>query len=307
MKSKNNPVNKNRPTNFNPNAWTVLKKVATEIWNNYERGHNWNKQVLISCKEFYDMLLDENGELILKSNELVRFSKNGHITSWANELLLEGLNLMKHDEFELAINKLELHAMIKPDSALAHAKLGECKMELGLFREALLSLKKATQLNANDSEFYRLRAKAYTNLDQDKKALNDLNFSLLLSSKNAKALAARAAIWLVNGKKEEAVKDLKNAVKIESANSEFQLMLAQVHMDLKNYPKAYQALKATLNLNPFSAEALYLVAKVRIEFGIEEEKAEDELLLARALGHADAERVLINNFSINKSKFGKAA
>ena len=79
MKRVNGNTKTERPANINIHVWKVLRKVALEIKKVEEEGNSWKNGVLVSCKEFYNMLLDENGELILSNRELIRFSQNDHI------------------------------------------------------------------------------------------------------------------------------------------------------------------------------------------------------------------------------------
>ncbi|MBD80701.1 MAG: hypothetical protein CL840_17435 [Crocinitomicaceae bacterium] len=308
MKAKrnNNPVA--RPANINPNVWNVLRKVANEIWSKHDQGAAWNRTVLISCKEFYEMLLDENGQLILNKQELVRFSQNGHIRSWANELLLDGINLLSNKEYELAIKKLELHVSMNPGSALAFAKLGEASMALGNYRKALEFLNEATTIDNRQSEYFVLRASAYSHLDRDEKAMNDLSFAILLNNRNARAYASRASLYIAGGHTKLAISDLKKAVKLNPAEVEFKHLLVKAYQSAKRLPEAFKVLRSILKENPFDAEALFQCALVRLEFKVEEEIAEEELLFARSLGHPLAEKYLLDHFSpFNKLGMDKAA
>lgn len=297
MRKGRNSIKTERPVSINTNVWTVLKKVANEIWESHEKGAAWNRSVLVSCKEFYEMLLDENGNLILNKEELVRFSQNGHIRSWANELLLDAINLLKNEEYEMAIQKLELHISMKPTTSLAFSKLGEANMALGNFRKALEFLKEATEIDNQNSDYFVLRARAYSNLDRDEKAMNDLSFAILLNPRNANAYAARGALCQANGKFKLAQNDLKKAVSLNPANEDFKHLLAKSFMAAKKYPEAFKVLRTILKENPFNAEAIFQCAIVRLEFKVEEDLAEEELLFARSLGHPLAEKYLLDNFS----------
>ena len=76
---KNEKTTGVRPVGMNPRVWDVLKKVAAELWKEHDRGISTRKQVMISCKEFYEMLLDQEGNLILDNKAMIRFANNGHI------------------------------------------------------------------------------------------------------------------------------------------------------------------------------------------------------------------------------------
>jgi len=297
MKAKGNITKVARPENINPNVWAVLKKVANEIWKSHEKGAAWNRSVLVSCKEFYEMLLDENGNLILSKAELVRFSQNGHIRSWANELMLDGINLLNNQEYDLAIAKFELHISMKPDTALAFSKLGEAYLALGNFRKALEFLKEATEIENKNASYYVLRAEAYSNLDRDEKAMNDLSFAILLNNRNAKAYARRGVLYQASRNYKLAQSDLKKAIALNPSETQFKHLLSKSLMDTKKFPEAFKVLRSILKENPFDSEAIFQCAIVRLEFKVEEDIAEEELLFARSLGHPLAEKYLLDNFS----------
>jgi tetratricopeptide (TPR) repeat protein len=153
-----------------------------------------------------------------------------------------------------------------------------------------------------------LRAQCFSFLDRDEKAMNDINFALLLNKRNARAYAHRGTLHLAQGQDKEAIQDLKKAVEFNPASEEFMRLLARAYVSLRQYPKAYKTLQEVLAQNPFNAECLFLIAKVRLEFGVEEYKAEDELLMARSLGNPNAEKLLLDYFSpFKKLDWGKAA
>ena len=308
MKANRRISDVSRPANLNPNVWSVMKKVANQVWDTHQQGQSWNRQILVSCKEFYNMLLDENGQLILSNSEMIRFSQNGHIKSWANELLLESINLITNQEYELAIKKLELHLSMNPKSTLALAKLADANLALCNYRVALNFVKSAIDLDSGNAAYFILRSKIYSNLDQDEKALNDLNFALLLNNRNAEGYALRGAIYLAKKESKMAMSDLKKAVNLNPAQVQYKHLLAIAYRRLNRLPESFNVLNSILKSNPFDAEALYQKALIRINFKVEEYKAEDELFLARSLGHPSAEQCLIDHFApLGQLNINKAA
>ncbi|UTW60954.1 hypothetical protein KFE98_13080 [bacterium SCSIO 12741] len=285
-----------KPDNLSPHAWNYMIKIARDIWASHENGSDWKNKVLISCKEFYQLLLDDQGKLILSKSELLRFANNAHIRNWSNELLMEGLNLMHNREYELAINKLQLHLMMDPDSASGYAKLAECESATGQWRSALTNWNHALMRAPKEASYYEGRAQVYSFLDQDEKALDDLNFALLLNRRLASAFAARAVIFQSRQQFVDALKEIDQALKLNPANQEFKLMQAAIYLAMNKLPMAYKIYRQILAEDPFNIEAIFRRALIKVECDIEVASAEDDLILARSLGHPLAEKYLLDWF-----------
>ena len=161
MKAENNKIRAARPAEMNIHVWNVLKKIATEIRKTEGEGSPWKNRVMVSCKEFYHMLLDSHGNLILQNKELIHFAQNGHIKKWANEVLLDRINLLSHSAYDIAIQKFELYKSMLPAESIGDyylAKAYQTKMEL---RKALVHINCALQLDSKSAKYYTLRASIY--------------------------------------------------------------------------------------------------------------------------------------------------
>lgn len=303
---KNNKTKVARPVGMNPRVWEVLKKVATELWNEHRSRGQVKRQVMISCKEFYEMLLDEKGELILDKTSLIRFANNGHIKTWSNELLMDAINLMQNGVYEEAIEKLLLHLTMDANSLGGRLKLAECYAITGLNKPALSVLNEAVHLKPNASETYIQRAKLYSQLDQDGRALNDLNFALLLNPNCFEALKTRAYLRLALNSIEMAIQDIEKMEHLIPNHAETLLLKGTVLYQERKWPQAYKLFKKVLSMEPHNAEAIVKLALVKIEFKVEEKSAIRDLQFARALGHPEA-NLLLNSIQLQNENRKNAA
>ncbi len=295
-----------RPVGMNPRVWDVLKKVAAELWKEHDKGAAVKRQVMISCKEFYEMLLDEKGSLILENKSLIRFANNGHIKTWSNELLMEAINLMQNGAIDAAVEKLELHLSLDKKSVGGRLKLAECQLKKGLNRASLSTLNEAVHIKPEAESIYIQRANLYSQLDQDGRALNDLNFALLLNPNSFGALKGRAYVRIANKNIELAIQDIDKMEGLVPNHIETLMLKGTVLFEEKKWPKAYKTFKKVLSMEPHNAEAIVKLAQIKIEFKIEEKTAIEDLQFARALGHPKANTLLTSILS-NKQNHRNAA
>jgi tetratricopeptide (TPR) repeat protein len=286
-----------RPVGMNPRVWDVLKKVAAELWKEHDKGISVRRKVMISCKEFYEMLLDTEGNLILDNKSLIRFANNGHIKTWSNELLMEAINLMKHGAIDAAIEKLKLHLSLDTTSVNGRLQLADCLKQQGLYRAALSNINEAVHIKPNDESIYIQRAKLYSHLDQDGRALNDLNFALLLNPNSYSALKGRAYLRIALQNIDLAIEDMEKMEALIPNHIETLMLKGTVLFEEKKWPKAYKIFKSVLAIEPHNAEAIVKLALIKIEFKVEEKSALNDLQFARALGHPKANGLLANLLS----------
>lgn len=296
MRTTNNNTRMAKPAGMNVQVWRVLRKVADQIKTEELSGNGWKQRVMISCKEFYQLLLDNKGELILSNKELITFAQNGHINSWANEVLIEGINLLSHGEFESANSKFELYKSLLPasgDGFYFKAKVERKKLN---YLTALNEVKEAIIREEKNARYFLLKAQILSDMDQDEKALKDLHFALLLEPMLHEALFLRALIYIANGEKNQAIQDLRKAISLKPNETRYSSELGRIFMGLRKLPEAYKYYRKVLSENPFDAEALFNCATIKIELQIEKKSAEEDLWMARSLGHPKAEELLINTF-----------
>lgn len=296
MKTNNRITKTARPAELNVHVWNVLRKVATEIRKSEGEGSPWKNKVMVSCKEFYNMLLDQNGQLILQNKELIHFAQNAHIKKWANEVMLDGINLLANEAYDLALEKFELYSSMLPNDASGFFYLAKALHAKMQHRQALVNINSAIQLEPQCAKYYTMRASIWSSIDQDEKAKSDLDFAILLEPYLAQAYFARSIIYQTMGDSKLTIKDLKKAIELRPEEVNYYLALGNSFLQLAKNPEAYGAFRKVLTINPFNAEALYQCASIKIELDIEVKTAEDDLWMARSLGHPNAENLLLARF-----------
>lgn len=139
----------------------------------------------------------------------------------------KGMNVEAQEDFDQALRNdfnesplnLSCQAFedIYPDTAvdgireelLELRQRGEEDLEKGAFEKAVAALSRAISLSPTDAASYCSRGRAYTELNQFHKALDDFNQGLRIDVLSATLYYWRAQIWRAKGDRESMVRDLK--------------------------------------------------------------------------------------------------
>ena len=163
-------------------------------------------------------------------------------------------------------------------------------------KKAIKTINHAIELEPKNAKYYAFRASVWSAIDQDDRAMSDLDFALLLEPISSNALFRRASLRKVKGQTHEAILDLKKAIEINPSEIQNYSLLGNIYLELGKLPEAYRAFRKLLSGNPFNAEALFQCATIKIELDVEKNTAEEELWMARSLGHPRAEELLVSTF-----------
>lgn len=284
-----------RPVQFNVHAWDTLKKHATRIWSAYHAGIAWKESISITCKEFYDMLKDENKQLIVDA-KLLKWVPNHRINNWLRELKEKADLHFKLEEYEEAYSIYSEMLLIKPNDYQALCRKASSAIKLNKYKEALNVLNTAILKYPLFDRALLVRAELFTLRDEDECAIRDLNRALNLRSSNHEARLRRAGLYRNLGSFGQAIKDLDILLKINPEMTEAYVEKALIMEELDDLSTAYQLYRRALRFEPFNKEILYRKAQICVRLGQNLKKAKSELLLARDLGHPFAEELFLQHF-----------
>jgi len=284
-----------RPVQFNVHAWDTLKKYAMRIWSSYNAGVAWTDEVRITCKEFYDMLKDENGALILDP-KLITWVPNQRINNWFRELKQEADLHFRLGHFGKAQRGYEQMIMIKSNDYNSLCRAAECAAKLKDYQRVMQILNSAILKYPLFDRAFVVRAELFAFRDEDECALKDLNKALNLRPSNHQARLQRAMVLRSLGSFHQAVKDLDILLKLNPEQVEVYLEKALILEELDDMSAAYQLYRKALRFEPFNKEILYRKAQLCVLLNQNLKKAKAELLLARDLGHPLAEELFLQHF-----------
>ncbi len=285
-----------RPSQFNLNAWDTIKKQANQIWAWHLEGKSWKQSVKVTCREFYEMLLDQNGELIIDPKQLL-WVPNQRINNWFRELKTETDRLVEMGMYREALPKLRVMICIKRNDYQTLCQLALSLKQTGDQISSLLYLNKAIQLYPGYERAYTLRAAILSARDEDDKALRDLNTAIAINDKQASSFISRSILHRNRGDLDRALTDIQRAIKLDGNNDKVYTQLGLLFEETGQVLMAYKAYRKALRINPFDSESLYRRALIRIALRISLKAAGDDLLLARSLGHPLAEEAYLENFT----------
>jgi tetratricopeptide (TPR) repeat protein len=261
-----------------------------EVWNRIMQlldSNNNRNSVYLSeaCRKIYtavqsdaspanfDHLFEEEQELSYRMGVILR---------------REISNFMENGNKEEALVRLELLLSCCGETLQNFQLAAQVYLEICEWKKSLHFAEKAVALNEQDPQNFYLRARAYSCLDRDELAMDDLNFALLLQPCHVSALMQRAMLRHIQGASKSAVHDLRKAIQQDTGNEEAWRMLGKVYFDMHKLAESYTALREVLKLNPFDRDALYLSASIRLHLGLELKTAGTQLEMAAALGHIAA-------------------
>ncbi|MGD1844341.1 MAG: tetratricopeptide repeat protein [Salibacteraceae bacterium] len=286
-----------RPRTYNINHWRELKGTAYQIWENHLQGRTWHGRIEIPCKEFYLMLVDEEGRLIVNDEAQIDWVQNKHTREWLKGVVGQGRELAAQHNHQRAMLYYNLALKVDPDYVEGLFHQAVSFQAQNRFREALTGFRKALELQPENAQVYLHRANLYSAMDLDGRAMDDLNMVVRLDPQCAEAFARRGDLLRTEGNFEAAIADLRKAIQIDPNNESHYFYWARYYKSVNHQVNAFKTYRKILRLNPFNPEALYEIALMRVEIFDDRQAAEQDLMLARSLGHPQAENVLCNLFT----------
>lgn len=223
----------------------------------------FSKKSLIGVIFFFVILNTIYGFATYEQNK----TWHSKLSLWRNNTAKKPHNSRSHNnlgstyitlnDFENAEDSYEKAVKLKPDYIEALFNLGNVKIDLGKFTEAVKVL---NQLIKEDSAFYKAyfaRGIAYSSMQIYDKALSD--FSKAISDKdienNIKVFNKSGMVKFSMNKYTEAIEDFNKALAIDSTFTETYNNLGLVYLESDNYDKAVYYFTKAIDYRPEFFEA----------------------------------------------------
>jgi tetratricopeptide (TPR) repeat protein len=218
---------------------------------------------------------------------------NPALTS-AHLVLARSLVHLKSPE---AVAAAEEATRLAPDSAVAHAALGEALMAAGRSADAeaplrravemepsraathaqlayileakgdtagvIASVSKALELEPSRRDLFALRGRAYLARDQEEEALQDLHAAVAVTTADAPLHLALARIHHKHRRLDVAAQHYRSASEIDGQLGEAFLGLSEVLVDMRDFQTAREPVERALGLLPQEARAHYFAGLLR--------------------------------------------
>jgi len=161
---------------------------------------------------------------------------------------------------DIIFSALAAQQSIRDNTAQAYLTGGLTMMQKKKYKEAAAAFKAATAMKPDYVDAYNMLASAYSQLGDNKKAVEAYTISLKLDPKQDQVNLNLANIYIDDQKFVDAEKALKAALSPTQGNpgnAVAQYTLAHLYVQMEKYPQAETAFRQTIRLSPRDGNAYY--------------------------------------------------
>ncbi len=155
-----------------------------------------------------------------------------------------------------------------PDWEFAHRLIGMCYFKLKNYDKAVKALEKAASLNSTEGSLYIALAESYFNLGEYEKSLSVLKKGKkFLSSKSEFYLFYRISgiIYYKLGKCKKTVEFILKSFSFKKGDEKDYFHLGACYLKLKMFDKSTEALKKSLEINPYFGPSFKLLMNLKLK------------------------------------------
>ena len=117
------------------------------------------------------------------------------------------------------------------------------------YKDALLAINRAIELNDQNLEFFRTRAIIYNDLREFENALNDINYVLSIEPQSAETLSIKSSVYIFMNELQEALDYINKAISIEPEDASFWARRGIIYYDMGNLDEALIAYSKAIDLD----------------------------------------------------------
>lgn len=179
----------------------------------------------------------------------------------AEAWIVLGMNLRDDEDIDSITQALEYFnkaIAIDPSFAFAYDSRGYTHYRLKQYEQTVEDYSNAIRLNPEHPIvhiFYFHRAVAYNFLGDYFRAIEDLNFVLMLKPRDLSTLHVRGASYVQLGDYQNAISDYNLILTIDPTNSEYYYLRGGTYRDLEQYKQAIKDYDRAIQINPAYVEA----------------------------------------------------
>ncbi|MBW2623356.1 MAG: tetratricopeptide repeat protein [Deltaproteobacteria bacterium] len=194
-----------------------------------------------------------------------------------------GVTLMNEERWEEALSAFQ-GVLSVLENAEVYYNMGYIYTAQGNYDEAILCLRKATQINNAFARAYRMMGQVYIKIDKPKEAVTNLQKAADLymdkdMDENAESILLQVAelnpntlnvynslgiIYRKQGKYDLAVEQYQKAIKVDAEDEHIYYNLSRVYLVMKDFTNASNALKKALEFSPDFTEAKELLNSIEM-------------------------------------------
>lgn len=165
-----------------------------------------------------------------------------------------------------ALAYLQQAVDLLPSSKESWFKMGQLYLKQNNYQEAIDHFEKALRIDNRIPDAHYYLAVCYQEMDNQERALRELDNEILYNPGNYNALCMRGEFYFAGGKYEKASEDFERARSLNDQKFRAYLGLGKAYLRLKNLSKAEENLKRVLDIEPRQPEAILLMGKIYREW-----------------------------------------
>ena len=186
---------------------------------------------------------------------IVLSAKSGYAGSHYADLVAEGTNAMKGNEYDIAIARFSSAILLDPRKVDAWAERGEAYAIKGDQNHAKADCAQALKLAPNSSEAHRRCGAVAYEAGDYRQAIADTDVALRLDSRNARAYVNRGAGYMELEQTDRAISDFDQALKIDPSLSDAYALRGDAWLLKGNLDRAWDDYNRAIEADPKNAHA----------------------------------------------------
>ncbi|RMF35185.1 MAG: tetratricopeptide repeat protein [Chloroflexi bacterium] len=178
-------------------------------------------------------------------------------TPSAQELLEQGVALIKQEQYEEALIELEKALELAPEDADVHANLGVAYVNLGRTEEAIAEWQEAIRLNPDHYLAHYNLGVAYDDLGRTEEAIAEWKEAIRANPDYAPAHHELGLAYAGMGRNDEAIAEYREALRVDPDNAGIHVDLGIAYAQQNRLDDAIAEWQQALQINPDHAFAHY--------------------------------------------------
>lgn len=180
-------------------------------------------------------------------------AKSSYAGSHYADLVAEGTNAVKGNEYDIAIARFSSAIRLDPQKVDARAERGEAYALKGDQYHAKADCAQALKLGPNSSEAHRRCGAVAYEAGDYRQAIADTDVALRLDSRNARAYVNRGAGYMELEQTDRAISDFDQALKIDPSLSGAYALRGDAWLRKGNLPRAWDDYNRAIETDPTNA------------------------------------------------------
>jgi tetratricopeptide (TPR) repeat protein len=172
----------------------------------------------------------------------------------AKQLFLDGLDLIKNNEFEQAENKFLKSLELVPDRESVLNNLSSAQIKLGKYQEAKKSAARVTELNKNNAVAWMNLGVIEQELNNYESSINYFNKAIKIDPLYFHVYNNKGILLCEVGQYQEAIINFDKAIELQPDLLEAILNKADAFKELKNFDEALKGIDKALKIKNLAPE-----------------------------------------------------